>query len=262
MTDITPRQVSRNYVRNMPMKDLLHLVEAFAERSEGIDSIAKLSAAVATMVAPLGYTAVASGRLGQPTPANALHFAIWEPQWMELYVRKGFVRFDPVPMWAIRSGSAVTCGELRAMLPKNHPGHAVFAAGAPFGYHGGYIVPQRAIDNAFGLVSFVGAGDPQTPRERAALRLLASMTFERAEMLSGHHRPALLPMPPPALSAQERKCLLHLVHGRTASQIARLMNITEATVRFHSNNLRKKTGAANLAELTALAICAGIVPNS
>jgi DNA-binding CsgD family transcriptional regulator len=246
----------------MRTKDLLPLVEAFAESSEGIDSIAKLSAAVAKIVAPLGYTAVASGRLGQPVPANALHFAIWKPQWMEVYVREGFVRFDPVPMWAIRSGSAVTCGELRAMLPKGHPGHAVFAAGVPFGYLGGYIVPQRASDNAFGLVSFVGASDPQTPRERAALRLLASITFERAEILSGRHRPALLPMPPPALTIQERRCLVHLVDGRTATQIARLLNITEATVRFHCNNLRKKTGASNLAELTALAICVGLVPNS
>ena len=41
-----------------------------------------------------------------------------------------------------------------------------------------------------------------------------------------------------------------------------MMKISEATVRFHSNNLRKKTGASNLAELTALAISTGLVPNN
>ena len=245
----------------MRPKNLLFLVDAFAVESEHIGSIADLSAAVAKIVAPLGYTAVASGRLGQPAPAQALHFAVWKPEWMELYVRKGFVRFDPVPMWAIRSGSAVTCGELRAMLPKRHPGHAVFEAGVPFGYIGGYIIPQRASDNGFGLVSFVGARDPKTPTERAALRLLASITFERAEILSGRDR-STLPMPPPALTVQERKCLIHLVDGRTAPQIAQIMKITEATVRFHCNNLRKKTGVSNLAELTALAISSGLVPNT
>ncbi len=245
----------------MRANDLFLSVATFVEKSERVDSIAELSATVAKIVAPLGYTAVASGRLGQPIPANALHFANWKSEWAELYVREGFVRFDPVPMWAIRSGLAISCGELQAMLPKEHLGHAVFAAGAPFGYFGGYIVPQRAGDNAHGLVSFVGARDPQSPRERAALRLLAAITFERAEILSGHRRLALLPMPPPALSLQERKCLIHLVDGRTAPQIARLMKITEATVRFHSNNLRKKTGASTLAELTALAISTGLLPN-
>ena len=246
----------------MRAKDLLPLVGAFAEKSGRIVSMAALSAAVAKLVAPLGYSTVASGRLGQPNPTNVLHFATWTPEWMDIYVREGFTRFDPVPMWAIRSGSAVTCGALRAMLPKDHPGHAVFEAGAQFGYLGGYVVPQRASDNAFGLVSFVGAGDPQTVNERAALGLLASITFERAEELSGRHRPAVIPMPPPALSAQERKCLIHLVDGRTATQVARMMKISEATVRFHSNNLRKKTGASNLAELTALAISTGLVPNN
>jgi DNA-binding CsgD family transcriptional regulator len=252
----------RRSVRSIRAKDLLSLVDAFSVESERANSIAELCEAVAKIVAPLGYTALASGRLGQPNPGNALHFAIWKPEWMELYLREGFVRFDPVPMWAIRSGSAVTCDELRGMLPKEHPGHAVFAAGVAFGYAGGYIVPQRASDNAFGLVSFVGARDPQTPNERAALRMLASITFERAEILTGHRRPTLLPMPPPSLTVQERKCLIHLIGGRTATQIAQIMRITEATVRFHSNNLRKKTCTSNLAELTAFAISSGIVPNT
>ncbi len=221
----------------------------------------ELSAAVFALVAPLGYSAVASGRVGHTGPPEAFHFANWNPEWMELYLRSGFMRFDPVPMWAINSGAAVTAGELRAALPKGHPGHKVFDAGVRYGYRGGYIVPQRAGDNAYGLVAFVGERDPQTQEERVALRALASITFERAELLSGHPPPPLLPPPPPALTLQERKCLKHLVDGKTATQIGRLMNISEATVRFHSKNLRKKTGAATLAELTASAIATGLIPN-
>ena len=38
------------------------------------------------------------------------------------------------------------------------------------------------------------------------------------------------------------------------------MAVSEATVQFHAANLRLKTGAANRAELTALAISLGLAP--
>jgi DNA-binding CsgD family transcriptional regulator len=38
------------------------------------------------------------------------------------------------------------------------------------------------------------------------------------------------------------------------------MAVSEATVRFHAANLRMKTGAANRAELTALAVSLGLAP--
>jgi DNA-binding CsgD family transcriptional regulator len=38
------------------------------------------------------------------------------------------------------------------------------------------------------------------------------------------------------------------------------MAVSEATVRFHASNLRTKTGAANRAELAALAVSLGLAP--
>jgi DNA-binding CsgD family transcriptional regulator len=190
-----------------------------------------------------------------------LHFASWDPAWLTLYFRSGFVRFDPVPMWAIRSGAAITCSELIAALPAGHPGRDVIEAGKPFGYLGGYVIPQRAADGSLGIVCFVGSRDPETQSERVALRSLASLVFDRAEALSGRVLPAEIPFPPPALTPQEHKCLQYLVAGKKAAQIARLMKISENTVRFHTNNLRRKTGKTNLAELAAFAVVVGLIPN-
>jgi DNA-binding CsgD family transcriptional regulator len=239
---------------------LFRIIADFAENSQHVSSMAALSAAIGKVVEPLGYRAVASGRLGNIAPADALHFANWDPAWLEIYSRRGFIRFDPVPMWAIRSGSPITCSELRAILPKNHPGHEVFEAGKPFGYLGGYIIPQRAADGGLGLVSVIGSGDPQSRVERIALRAVASLTFERAEVLSGRLAPKEIPLPSPALTVQEHKCLKFLAAGKKAAQIARLMKISENTVRFHTNNLRRKTGKSSLAELTAFAVVVGLIP--
>jgi DNA-binding CsgD family transcriptional regulator len=38
------------------------------------------------------------------------------------------------------------------------------------------------------------------------------------------------------------------------------MGVSEATVRFHSRNLRTKTGASNRARLTAVAIAYALAP--
>jgi hypothetical protein len=194
----------------MRAKSLLRTVGSCAESIGNVATMDELSAAVMAIVGPLGYVA-ASGRLGHPGPPEAFHFATWNPAWWDLYLRNGFIRFDPVPIWAVRSGSAVTGGELRTMLPRGHPGLKVLDAAIPFGYRGGYFLPQRASDNAFGVVAFVGARDPQSHEERA-------------EALCGRPRPGMVPPAPPALTAKERDCLKYLANGKTAAQISRLMN--------------------------------------
>jgi DNA-binding CsgD family transcriptional regulator len=235
---------------------------AFASTSKQFPSIVGMFEEVQAIVEPLGFAAVASGRVGYSNPTEALHYARWKPEWLELYVQRGFMRIDPVPIWAILSGLAVTISDLRTLLPASHPGHEVFDAGRAFGYVGGYVVPQRAADNAVGLVCFIGERDPIDAREKAALRLLADIAFERAEEAAGRSRPETLPMPPPDLSPRERLCLRHIVDGKTSAEIATVMKISQATVQFHATNLRTKTGTRNRTELVSLALTTGLVPAS
>ncbi|MGZ5897514.1 MAG: helix-turn-helix domain-containing protein, partial [Xanthobacteraceae bacterium] len=96
--------------------------------------------------------------------------------------------------------------------------------------------------------------------ERIALRSLACIAFEHAELLAGRSLPKSIAMPPPDLSAKERICLKHLVDGKSIGQIAKLMRVTPATVRFHSANLRRKIGVSSRAELTAFANATTLVP--
>jgi len=85
-----------------------------------------------------------------------------------------------------------------------------------------------------------------------ALRALAGVVFDRAE------EPKFVPHPPPELNIRESECLAHLIAGRSTALIAKTMKVSEATVRFHAGNLKAKTGAANRAELAAVAISLGL----
>ena len=98
----------------------------------------------------------------------------------------------------------------------------------------------------------------RSPEDRFALRALAGTVFDRADALCGRLPPKRVPEPPPRLTERERECLRYLIAGGQISNIAAAMGVSQATVRFHSANLRMKTGAANRAELAALAISLGL----
>jgi DNA-binding CsgD family transcriptional regulator len=242
----------------MGLRSLLESASAFAVECERMTTMDELARGVCALVWPFGYPNVASGRIGRSGAPETFHFAQWDPEWVKLYMRRGFLRIDPVPAWAVRSGAPISLAELRDLLPPDHPAQTVLKEAKRFGISGGYIVPQRAADNTLGAVAFVGPRDPQSPEERFALRALANVVFERAETLSGRGRPKFVPPPPPELTQRERECLAHLIAGRSTVLVAKAMKVSEATVRFHAGNLKAKLGAANRAELAAAAISLGL----
>jgi DNA-binding CsgD family transcriptional regulator len=242
----------------MGVRSLLESASAFAAECERMATMDELARGVCALVAPFGYPNVASGRVGRSGAPETFHFAQWDPEWVKLYMRRDFLRIDPVPLWALRCGTPIGAAELRALLPAGHPAHTVFNEGRRFGITGGYIVPQRAPDNTLGAVAFIGASDPEGLEDRFALRALAGVIFDRAEALCGRAEPNFIPHPPPELTHRERECLAHLIAGRSTAHIANAMKVSEATVRFHAGNLKVKTGAANRAELAAVAISLGL----
>jgi DNA-binding CsgD family transcriptional regulator len=72
------------------------------------------------------------------------------------------------------------------------------------------------------------------------------------------------PPPPPApalprLSPRERELITLVAQGRTDAQIAAQLYITVRTVTSHLDRIRDKTGCRRRADLTRLALSAGMV---
>lgn len=237
-------------------------VNRFAETLKLIRTTPELVDAIMKVIRPLRYKSVASGIFVDPNLKNTIHFANWDPDVMRIYVQNGFMRIDPAPIWALKSGMAISMSELRTLLPKDHPGHLVYETVEGFGYRGGYIIPQRSYDNMIGLVTFLGERDPQTTLERISLRSLAYLAFEHAEKLSGRPQQKMLTIPPAALTPKEQICLKYLADGKSIAEIATLMAVSEATVRFHTGNLRRKTRTTSRSKLVAVAIASSLVPRS
>ena len=61
------------------------------------------------------------------------------------------------------------------------------------------------------------------------------------------------------LSARERELVTLVAQGRTNAQIAAQLHISVRTVSSHLDRIRDKTGCRRRAELTRLALSAGLV---
>ena len=64
---------------------------------------------------------------------------------------------------------------------------------------------------------------------------------------------------PAKLSARERELVTLVAQGRTDAQIAAQLYISIRTVRSHLDRIRDKTGCRRRADLTRLALQAGLV---
>ena len=71
---------------------------------------------------------------------------------------------------------------------------------------------------------------------------------------SAEHTPAI-----DALSPREFEVFCHLAEGKTVHDIADTLNISPKTAGNHYTQVKKKLGAANTAELTLMAIRAGLL---
>jgi DNA-binding CsgD family transcriptional regulator len=72
--------------------------------------------------------------------------------------------------------------------------------------------------------------------------------------------PQPLPTPAlPGLSPRERELITLVAQGRTDAQIAAQLYITVRTVSSHLDRIRDKTGCRRRADLTRLALSAGLV---
>jgi non-specific serine/threonine protein kinase len=91
----------------------------------------------------------------------------------------------------------------------------------------------------------------------AAMTLATAVEFATMVTLTGAHRP--LPLPGPGqLSLREQELITLIAQGCTNAQIAEQLFISVRTVSSHLDRIRDKTGCRRRADLTRLALQAGL----
>ena len=161
------------------------------------------------------------------------------------------------------------CGHLCADTRRPAEAVTVWAAMSALATRGSLPFPRLNVDRRDGLLrkarDLLGEAGTRAAERRGAAMSLATAA-EYALMLA-----AAEPQPPAAadaadavpglalLSPRERELVTLVAQGRTDAQIAAQLYITVRTVSSHLDRIRDKTGCRRRADLTRLALGAGLV---
>jgi len=201
----------------------------------------------------LGLTCAASGIVTGPRAlsANPFHFNNWPPEWRRVYDREGYLHIDPLARHALTSGAPATWTDVMSSLPRNDPGHQVFAAAARHGFAEGMVIPFRNGDGEIGMVTIGGDRPKLNPDEATFLTAIASTAFFTAEAL---HSTAHRASQRGTFTPRELDCIVLLSSGLTGAEIAKALGISQETVVSHMENARRKVGARSRAHLISIAM--------
>lgn len=173
-------------------------------------------------------------------------------EWQRRYEEKGYLRIDPTVQRAITSDELMVWDDaLYAEAPE------LRADAAAHGLRHGVAVPRRDARGMVSLLSFVRSDDAVTPEELTSKR-------ERMHWLSVLCHDGMLKVwgdllrddSSAALSERELDVLRWACEGKTSTDIAQIMQISEATVNFHTRNSCAKLGTSNR---TAAAVRAALL---
>lgn len=209
---------------------------------------------VAEEAGRLGFAYCSFGMKG-PVPLAAprvVWCSTYPPAWQQLYEERGYMHVDPTVRHAFVSDEPLLwSGAAYAEAP------AFFDEAARHGLRHGVAIPRRDARGMVSLLSLVrsepaiSAEELQAKKER--LHWLAVLCHEGMLKAWGD---LLRDDSGVELTARELDVLRWTCEGKTASEVAQILQIAEPTVNFHVRNACTKLGTSNR---TAAAVRAALL---
>jgi predicted ATPase/class 3 adenylate cyclase/DNA-binding CsgD family transcriptional regulator len=154
------------------------------------------------------------------------------------------------------------CAELCAQTGRPVEALTTWAAHAAFARREGFLDgpdADRRLESERELRAAVGPAEADAAEQRGAA-MGAATAAEYVLLLTAPTRTAGVPDPGPAqLTAQERELVTLVAQGRTDAQIAAQLSVSARTVSSRLGRIRDKTGCRRRADLTSLALHAGLI---
>ena len=164
--------------------------------------------------------------------------------------------------WSTILNVLYLCGYLCAATGRPADAITAWAADETLGQQGGLVwydaATRRREDALREARKALGPDRARAAEQRGAAMSLATAA-EYALLLTAPDPPQPAAPGPGKLSARERELVTLVARGRTDAQIAAQLYISIRTVRSHLDRIRDKTGCRRRADLTRLALTAGLI---
>jgi DNA-binding CsgD family transcriptional regulator len=247
-SDLTgePANIDRSAVR------LTDTILGYCEQELGETLIA---IALEIGIKHIAYLRFAPDKSRYPSLPTAI--ATYSRGWQTQYFLRGYEHIDPV---VAHGRGALLPFDWKALASDDPAVIAFFADAAKHGVgRNGLSIPVRNRSGVASLVSFTSDHSGTewarfTRANIAKLQNLSSLIDLAADAQSK------LPLPSVTLCRREEECLIWAARGKTAKEIADVMNLGFVLVKAHLDTARHKLHCMNLKQAVAVAVATGVIP--
>lgn len=240
---------------------MLHVIEAYAERISGAESIPSLHVQCAEALAELGIPTFALAHWWPPVADHDLAYVgSYPPDWLQRYRDQGYERCDPVIQLTAKAIGPFewTAEGLRQQFGSSSQVRQLMDEAMDFGIRSAVSMPLPSPDQGLGGIHMLFDADGSSAMERFAdvrvpVTVIASLANERLLKLIDRRRVV------PELSARQRECLSWAARGKSNWEISQILGISEDTARQHMKTAMRKLDAGSRTLAVVKAMTFGLV---
>lgn len=173
---------------------------------------------------------------------KAIRLHNYPDAWADYYDGNAFGVTDPVHRASHVTSVGFCWSRMPGMIPLTAADRQMLALGREEGIGDGFTVPANVPGEARGSCSFANeAGRPMPEGMLPLAQLAGAFAFEAARRLWMPRGHGAVP-PAPVLTDRQRDCVLWAARGKSDWEIARILGVTEETVRRHLKQARERYG--------------------
>lgn len=187
-------------------------------------------------------------------PEKGIRVHNYPEEWARWFDERRLGLSDPVHRFAQRRLSGFLWHDMADFASRRPQDADVIARARHYGIGDGLTIPTHLPGEAHGSVSFAWApGEMVRPRALFFAQMIASHAFEAARLLAHPELKAA----GPRLTDRQRECLIWSASGKSAWAIARILGLSQDTVKEHLRNARARYDATDRTTLTTRALWGG-----
>jgi LuxR family transcriptional activator of conjugal transfer of Ti plasmids len=232
---------------------LIERLEASTTKPEAVAALARFVSGID--IEHYAYLGFQGQGPRQPEPFKA---GTYPSAWVDEYMGDRLYVVDPIVLAATQSTLPVAwSGSCVDKDKASKPVRQMFERATDFGIRSGYTIPIRSSIGQLATITFASSLEADEFSEllgrcKAELHLGAFHFHDAIERISAPARGA-------HLTPRERTCLMFSSQGLSAKEIARVLDLSPRSVKFHHDNARVKLGATNLKQAIGTATCIGLI---
>ncbi len=227
-------------------------IEDFIEKSNNTETVDELFSVYKTAMEAIGFDRIVFSLMTDHVfiKRAAKHGIVsnYPDDWMQFYVEKNYEVIDPVRSTVFSSFGPFTWRNMLETLPVTEAQKTFMNEGEAAGLYRGIGIPlrgPRGVLSGIGAASSCNDADLSNKNILSAANILSQQFYTVYLELEMRDR-SDEEMPFIKLSDREREVLKWAAQGKTKSETAAILSISQHTVHSHIRSALKKLGANNI----------------